>query len=528
MDFQSEIKKICIMNEYKYYIERQFKAHTKEERKYMNKLWSRLIFYNNMIGNIMNFEIKKLTIPEDDITYYNELSGNNIRSINSQIVPHVKDCKYSKDTISYLDSHNQRYVIEYVIPETLYEKVKSLYVGDPKSMSHYIIILMFRYHVLGGINELLSVLPKDIKDLNIDIELFASPFNNTTGAYYSAFPDIESMFGSLGSFNDAIIHKDKKYLCNPPFDVQIIKIMYEKMKPYLNNDYNIYMVTPAWNDERYIQMISNVCTNKEISKSKPFYNFLIDKVIYITVNVFKFGYGEQRDNNSISYQLKDQISHIATHGTEKQRYILSELLASFLWYTDSSSERKSKAEELMQYEDEVVMRMIMTLNEGKSYQKLDHTFNLLTPYLHNVESIFDIGSSEEKFIKDMGKRMKANKSSYGIPSVNDMFSHIFSIMKIHEVSDVKAHIELITQHLKKGGYLIVREHNSENDFDSMIIDISYKISSSTLGNHKYMSQRDIIKLITGHGYELMNSGTYPPNKRYVRPQKEFYAIFRKN
>jgi hypothetical protein len=122
-------------------------------------------------------------------------------------------------------------------------------------LQNYAIALSIRYTYIKlqihsyGLPNKLDYLP------NQAIELFASAFNNSFDKYYSAFPDLERVFGSKGSFlelkelmvdNPKVI---KILICNPPFNVHIILLTINKIKELLENTKSsliIHLTVPKW------------------------------------------------------------------------------------------------------------------------------------------------------------------------------------------------------------------------------------------------------------------------------------------
>jgi len=82
------------------------------------------------------------------------------------------------------------------------------------------------------------------------IEAFASAFNHYFDKYYSAFPDLESCFGSLGSFFEADIECKNTIMINPPFDLQIMFEMIKRIISFLelNKSMTFNLTLPAWID----------------------------------------------------------------------------------------------------------------------------------------------------------------------------------------------------------------------------------------------------------------------------------------
>jgi len=88
--------------------------------------------------------------------------------------------------------------------------------------------------------------------LGTTIECFASPLNCRYQKFCSAFPDIESRFGSMGSFFDdkAFDPFEGSFEANPPFVPETMIAMGKKLERLLNDDgrgaLSFLVVVPAW------------------------------------------------------------------------------------------------------------------------------------------------------------------------------------------------------------------------------------------------------------------------------------------
>ncbi len=84
------------------------------------------------------------------------------------------------------------------------------------------------------------------------IECFASPLNCRYERFCSAFPDIETRFGSLGSFFDdnAFDPMEGSFEANPPFVPEIMVAMGEKLERLLSDSnrgpLSFLVIVPAW------------------------------------------------------------------------------------------------------------------------------------------------------------------------------------------------------------------------------------------------------------------------------------------
>ena len=72
--------------------------------------------------------------------------------------------------------------------------------------------------------------------LKVEGECFASPLNHRLDNFFSAFPDTDRCFGSLGSFFSPNNNRlTGSWECNPPFDVESVKSTLKKLLELLEN-----------------------------------------------------------------------------------------------------------------------------------------------------------------------------------------------------------------------------------------------------------------------------------------------------
>jgi hypothetical protein len=126
-----------------------------------------------------------------------------------------------------------------------YDKLQRLYCGggSKDDMSEAIFVTLQRYFNLNGADgsEAESgwhgaVPPRVMRamhaELSVSAECFASPFNCFFSKYFSAFPDTDNAFGSMGSFFDADI-VEGSLEANPPFDHTVAVRMAEHISRLL-------------------------------------------------------------------------------------------------------------------------------------------------------------------------------------------------------------------------------------------------------------------------------------------------------
>jgi hypothetical protein len=150
-------------------------------------------------------------------------------------------------------------ILDYLlIPVNEYTKLKSFYKDKDSLMDELILIIIYRYQLLGSNNHQLGVKPDIMKKMNIDYNLnyecFASSINCTFPHYCSVYYDIERFFGSFGSFFNLIPIKGTFGL-NPPYQKEIIensitKALYHLEESDKNNKELTFIITiPIWDNE---------------------------------------------------------------------------------------------------------------------------------------------------------------------------------------------------------------------------------------------------------------------------------------
>ena len=103
------------------------------------------------------------------------------------------------------------------------------------------------------------------------IECFASPLNCRFERFCSAFPDIETRFGSLGSFFDdnAFDPMEGSFEANPPFVPEIMVAMGEKLERLLSDSnrgaLSFLVIVPAWGAG--VEFIENLEVSEHLQAS---------------------------------------------------------------------------------------------------------------------------------------------------------------------------------------------------------------------------------------------------------------------
>jgi len=187
-------------------------------------------FYLDCYDDFLNMKNKILDIKYD-INYeiIDNLVNINLNVDNEYITRlGIEEIKY-KSSIK-LSLHIFNHLVKLYNTKILND-YQSIEIKD-KIVIEYIYMVYMRYYIISSGNMQASILPsfkKLLKDrLNIKIELFGSALNTSMTNFGSIFYDIEWVFGSFGNYFNTTIQKGY-YEANPPFDICLIKNMFDKM-----------------------------------------------------------------------------------------------------------------------------------------------------------------------------------------------------------------------------------------------------------------------------------------------------------
>lgn len=94
---------------------------------------------------------------------------------------------------------------------------------------------------------------------NVNVECFSSPLNSNFSTFCSLFPDVDSKFGSIGNFFEAVQHFGSgNYMANPPFIEEIMNQAVIAVLELLDRTQStVFMYLPHWTDCFYINAIRN-------------------------------------------------------------------------------------------------------------------------------------------------------------------------------------------------------------------------------------------------------------------------------
>jgi hypothetical protein len=167
--------------------------------------------------------------------------------------------RHHEDTVSLSAGSYQ-----HILLTSHYEKLRRFYIGPDDQLDTRIFVVCQRYFVLAGAAEDPSQeggwhgsVPPGTMHLigttrsDFGGECFASPLNASCGAYYSAFPDVDCYFGSVGSFFSGPTPLRGLFEANPPFEHSTVLAMARRMRLMLeaSGEPLAFLVVLPWADK---------------------------------------------------------------------------------------------------------------------------------------------------------------------------------------------------------------------------------------------------------------------------------------
>lgn len=156
------------------------------------------------------------------------------------------------------------------VPKDFVDTMKARHTGNKECLLEDAFRVAIRYHqVTGGIGAIgIQVgLQKGLpcgafrvleESFGINTEAFASPYNATLPRYYSAFPDTDQVFGSLGSFYEAE-PRNGCFEANPPFTEIDLARTAGKIIDWLvaTENSTFVVIMPAWDDAVGVEALTD-------------------------------------------------------------------------------------------------------------------------------------------------------------------------------------------------------------------------------------------------------------------------------
>lgn len=229
------------------------------------------------------------TVLEDTYDYINKVQQKPLPNLQIDL----SSLKYENEKIIFYDD-----VLDCSLGH--FDKLQQLFtITNPditnKSQLYIAIYLLFRrYATLFGDNEGVTfhaaAPPKSFQemfyDFDVQMEMFGSPLNCHFSNYCSAFPDIDSWFGSCGTFQDFIKtpNLSGSFEAGPPYTIEVMDQAANLILETLENSSNplsfIYFV-PEWRDPlaHYHDILDNHKFNRSmvVLKGKDYHYVVGDQ-----------------------------------------------------------------------------------------------------------------------------------------------------------------------------------------------------------------------------------------------------------
>jgi ubiquinone/menaquinone biosynthesis C-methylase UbiE len=127
-------------------------------------------------------------------------------------------------------------------------------------------------------------------------------------------------------------------------------------------------------------------------------------------------------------------------------------------------------------------------------------------------------------------------NEYGrLPFRDEEFSLVTAFQSLHHIEDFEVRIEELKRITRKGGFLLIREHDVFNSYTQMLVDIDhslYEVSTNKDFNNYlneynayYQSKNKWTQLLSSH-FTFIDGINYG-NKTYKNPTRIYYALYRK-
>lgn len=154
---------------------------------------------------------------------------------------------------------------------------------------YYALALQIRYNYLRvGTQNLAKVYNLD---KSLGAEAFASSFNHYFDEYCSAFPDLEAIFGSKGSFFQVESFESKIINVNPPFDLEFMELTIDKVLELKKKlEHTTFILTfPHWQDMEGIIFLKKVAPYKIFKKGEiGFIDYMDNKRVIYPCEIIEF------------------------------------------------------------------------------------------------------------------------------------------------------------------------------------------------------------------------------------------------
>ena len=175
---------------------------------------------------------------------------------------------------------------------------------------------------------------------------------------------------------------------------------------------------------------------------------------------------------------------------------------------------------------------------GTKSVKFGHAMNLDYKSIYGCD-IQKWGPYESAKKKPLQFSLIGNRSNKTkLPYKNNFFQVVSSIFTLHHVNSLQPFLKEIYRVVKPGGFFIIIEHDSYNDYDKMLLDIEHKMYGVIYDKREdYCDKPDFMEtynrfewrfLLEQVGFKYVRDDVlYFNTEREIRYDKPFFSIFAK-
>jgi ubiquinone/menaquinone biosynthesis C-methylase UbiE len=562
------------INIFKKYIKLTYNEYNEQSDKildmYQAKINGQKIFKINLIDEIKNCDILEINHKSYIINKFIILEFQNVLK---KFGSHIKDTHIIENKVKLLNSKNEKNKNTYSQND---DKLLKFYNDKLNEISSFINVDKIYASIKTIKNNI------DIKRLNESVK-FIQQFNEIYTNYklfidYSKLSknisidgDYEKLFYIYKNIYQEFSTIKSEFIFNLLYiNLNIInRVIYDFI-----NEKNInpseWVVTNSFKQSlQNIQFVLN-----DIKFYYPDIKYAcetIEKFIFkliITANKYYniIIYLPTRSLNQINICYKcDSDRIVSLIKKSMKRNISNEFISNFI---NESINRNKNDEEI--YNSLREYANTDTYEEGRSQSRVKHINFLFSN--NNFKNLrenrnfkyLDIGGGDGSISYAIGNYMKLNKENIVSADVQDwfnidskknkdityitinengrlpfsdqQFSVITAFQVFHHIEDINDRLQELSRIIKRGGLLVIREHDVNNECTRMIIDIEHSLHEMTTKptsnntflkeyNAYYKSAHDWTVKIESFGFKYIRDADYKWDMRIKNPTRTYYAMY---
>lgn len=345
--YDLELKRKDILTNFKNLFERKIETYISiftvipEEKYYKEWYWTVISNNYDLIDPVIPYFVKDdnehinilrnlFGLNEDDATDFSNYLSSKLKELIHDFHIYYNSHKQKSKVFQLiaeggfttLECRGEKYHINakiYNLAKKFYKECNLKFNAQELFQLLWCLVTRHKYLKIWNNSYQISNLPSSLIRLrdrsNFDFELFGSVFNHTYTNYCSLFYDIESYFGSKGSYF-RITPVEGNYYANPPFNFNIMNKMTDNILNSLKNEtynsnLNFYVVLPTW-DEHGRKLLLEYCNKYRKFKDKynendfnailrlRNNNYLVKHIILCQDKVKYYNFFQGKDTTDIS------------------------------------------------------------------------------------------------------------------------------------------------------------------------------------------------------------------------------------